>query len=106
MVVCFCRYLYYEEVEITKDNIYEMIYAAHKFKLYSLTEKCSKFLENIVHITEQNALKYLEKSLTYNALDLMETCVTFIDAHDDLLEHADFEDLFQESSSYSLCAVD
>lgn len=68
----FFRFLYFEEAEIKGDSVIGILYAAEKYGITELLQKCKFFLET--HITEDNICIILENALSFNMDGLFQKC--------------------------------
>ena len=72
----FCRYLYYEHVDITADNVLPVLYAAKKYMLYPLAERCMNFLQDTISV--DTVCIILNHSILYDEMDLTDKCIQYI----------------------------
>lgn len=72
----FFRFLYFEEAEIKGDSVIGILYAAEKYGITELLQKCKFFLET--HITEDNICIILENALSFNMDGLFQKCQNVI----------------------------
>ncbi|XP_046358858.2 BTB/POZ domain-containing protein 6-like [Haliotis rufescens] len=72
----FLRYLYTNSVELTTDSVTGLLYAAKKYSVKSLSEKCVSFLDSALNA--DNACDILEQAHLYNEEDLAGTALRVI----------------------------
>lgn len=72
----FFRFLYFEEAEIKGDSVIGILYAAEKYGITELLQKCKFFLET--NITEDNICIILENALSFNMDGLFQKCQNVI----------------------------
>jgi hypothetical protein len=72
----FYSYIYYEEVTLTPDIALPLIYAAKKYMVPSLVEKCVKYLEDM--LSSENVCGILEQSLLFDEDNLKQKCLKMI----------------------------
>lgn len=52
------RYLYYEQLELTEDSVFAVLYAAKKYLVTSLARRCVTYLESV--LSPENVCLFLE----------------------------------------------
>src|ERR1700761_9269652 len=62
-LIYFCRYLYYEEIDLTNDTVFAVLYAAKKYLIKSLATLCIQFLDRI--LGPENVCVFLENSFLF-----------------------------------------
>ncbi|XP_046571143.1 BTB/POZ domain-containing protein 6-like [Haliotis rubra] len=72
----FLRYLYSNCVELTTDNVSGLLYAAKKYSVKSLSEKCVRFLDSALNA--DNACDILEHAHVYSEEGLAEAALRVI----------------------------
>ena len=65
----YCRYLYCEEFLLDDDLVYDVMYVAKKYLIFSLTERCLEYL--ITNLTPQNVCCSLNYALFYDERELL-----------------------------------
>jgi hypothetical protein len=68
--------MYSGEVVLSGHNVLHVMYAAKKYLLDDLVERCSKFLEE--ELSEENVCSILNHCLLYDEKTLLNKCETFI----------------------------
>ena len=58
MLRWFGRYLYCEQLELSEDNVFSVLYAAKKYLVRSLCRRCVAFLESV--LSPLNVCAFLE----------------------------------------------
>jgi len=72
------RYIYYEESNISGENVMVIMYASKKYMLPGLTSVCTKYLDQSVDLT--NACLILNQSISFDEKELTEKCFKIIDS--------------------------
>lgn len=67
--------MYYEEKNITENNVTRIIYAAEKYGISELFNDCQPFFES--NITENNVCVIMENGAFYNMKELFSKCQNF-----------------------------
>ncbi|XP_067664410.1 BTB/POZ domain-containing protein 6-like [Haliotis asinina] len=75
----FLRYLYSNCVELTTDNVSGLLYAAKKYYVKSLSEKCVSFLDSALNA--DNACDILEQAHVYSEEGLAEAALRVINVN-------------------------
>ncbi|XP_023931637.1 BTB/POZ domain-containing protein 6-like [Lingula anatina] len=70
------RFLYLEEVNITPNNVLEIRYAALKYLVPALAERCREFL--VENLDVENVFTVLNHAVDILDLDLTDQCLAFI----------------------------
>lgn len=70
------RFLYTDQVNLTIENIKEVIYAAHKYDVKRLGSVCARFLAE--HLCHENVIDYLANIHIYNN-ESSDECLKYID---------------------------
>lgn len=86
-------FLYCEQATIDADNVKQLLYAAKKYAVKGLVDKCLAFLESSINV--QNVCNILEQVHLYDGKNLEMKCVNYIH------EHA--EDVLKSDAFRSLC---
>ena len=71
--------MYTDNVELSPDHVMALIYAAKKYMLPALVDRCKTFLLNC--ISAENVCVIIEQSATFGESDLAETCREFLILH-------------------------
>ena len=66
------RFLYYDDVWLTGGNVIEVLYLAKKYMIPSLSDECSKFLQE--NLNTQNVFCVLPGVCIYDEAALVESC--------------------------------
>lgn len=72
----FLQFFYFDHVQLTVDNIAEVIYLGSKYHVDECLEICSKFLKNLLN--ETNIIWGYKLALTYELKSLKSFCETII----------------------------
>ena len=75
------RFMYSDEVNLTADNVMQVLYLANKYLLPSLADKCSEFLRE--NLDGSNVFAVLPDALKYEEKDLVDHCWKVIDNETD-----------------------
>ena len=75
-IILFHRFMYCEEANISADTALPLMYAAKKYLLLNLVDRCQKFLQENLDI--ENVCCILELSLIFDENQLRERCLAFI----------------------------
>ncbi|XP_053375218.1 BTB/POZ domain-containing protein 6-B-like [Mercenaria mercenaria] len=70
------RFIYSDSAELNGNNVLSCLYAAKKYCLQGLIEKCSAFLED--HIDADNVCEVHEQAIFYDIKSLQQKCFDFI----------------------------
>ena len=70
------RFLYYEKVHLTADNVTSVMYAAKKYLVSPLIIQCRRYLEDAVNETEVCTI--LQQSLRFSEEELTGKCLRFV----------------------------
>ncbi|XP_045172403.2 BTB/POZ domain-containing protein 6-B-like [Mercenaria mercenaria] len=70
------RFIYSDSAELNGNNVLSCLYAAKKYCLQGLIEKCSAFLED--HIDADNVCEVHEQAIFYDMKSLQQKCFDFI----------------------------
>ena len=102
LFACFfcCRYMYLDEVHLSDATCVDILYAAKKYMVSSLQEKCKEYLEQ--HMTEESVWNTLEHAVQMNEEDLEEKALEYID---ECTEECLLSPLFKQISHGTLCRV-
>lgn len=88
-------FIYIGAVELTSENVFEVMYAAHKYEVYKLETLCCNFLYKTMDIS--NVLEIYESSLLFNN-NITKQCLEWIDdLFDDLVKWEGFMNLKKTS---------
>ena len=71
------RYMYYDEVILTGNNVMQVLYLAKKYIVPSLATKCSEFLEH--NLDEDNVLAVLSQAFKFSESRLVSQCWLILD---------------------------
>ncbi|XP_045177655.2 BTB/POZ domain-containing protein 6-like [Mercenaria mercenaria] len=86
-------FLYCEQAAVNAGNVKQLLYAAKKYAVKGLVDRCLTFLESSMNV--QNVCNILEQVHLYDGKNLEAKCVNFI------YEHA--EDVLKSQAFTSLC---
>jgi hypothetical protein len=70
------RYIYYEDVQLTADNVLPVLFAAKKYMMDNLVVRCLCFLKD--NIREDNVCTILNHCVLYDEKELVGKCLKFI----------------------------
>ena len=70
------RYIYTEKADLTGDNVLSLLYAARKYEVTSLLQKCRTFLER--NIEPVNVCDILKHAVELNDDEITENCVNYV----------------------------
>ncbi|KAK3103789.1 hypothetical protein FSP39_021913 [Pinctada imbricata] len=88
------EYIYTEEIELSFDNVSQLLKAADKYKIPGLRQKCLEFMEN--DVTEETVCVILDEAVRMDHGDLVQKCLRYIDK--------DTSDVFKSPGfSHPLC---
>lgn len=65
------NYIYTNSVDLNLDNVIEILYAAHKYNLSFLEDRCEQFIDS--HTTYGNALATIHQLFQYNAFETIKS---------------------------------
>ena len=71
------RYLYSDEVNLSGNNVMQVLYLAKKYMVPSLADKCSKYLRD--HLDASNVFNILPMAQKYEEKELNDRCWEVID---------------------------
>ena len=71
------RYMYSDEVILSGSNVMGVLYLAKKYMVPSLTDKCTKFLQD--HLDPSNVFSILPSAQKYEEKNLVDRCWKVID---------------------------
>lgn len=96
------RYIYYEDVDLSEDNVFPVLYAAKKYLVTSLSRQCIHFLSSI--LSPENACAFVENSFLFEEEDssLRKSCLDVIRRHSRRVFHSE---TFYQTSRETLCQV-
>ena len=95
-----CRYLYLDEVHLSDATCVGILYAAKKYMVTSLQEKCKEYLKQ--NLRQETVCTALEHAVQMNEEDLEETALEYIDEPtEECLQSA----LFRQISHGTLCRI-
>ena len=96
--------MYSGKAALSGHNVLQVMYAAKKYLLEGLVQRCSKFLED--EISKDNVCTVLKQCLLFDETTLAEKCVTFIAADPKVVfESADFMNI-NETTLHHLLSDD
>ena len=96
--------MYSGEAALSGHNVLQVMYAAKKYLLEGLVQRCSKFLED--GISKDNICTVLKHCLFYDETTLAEKCVAFVAADPKVVfESADFMNI-NETTLHHLLSAD
>ncbi|XP_069122948.1 BTB/POZ domain-containing protein 6-A-like [Argopecten irradians] len=72
----FIRYLYTEEIDITEDNIVDILYVGKKYFVDKLVDKCQVFINSMV--ANENAVSILQIAEAFCLGNIRQHCVKHI----------------------------
>ncbi|XP_060554744.1 BTB/POZ domain-containing protein 6-like isoform X4 [Ruditapes philippinarum] len=70
------RYMYSDDIELDVNNVSCCLYAAKKYALYDMANKCAKFLETKIGV--DTACTIYEQAKLYDEAQLATKCIDFI----------------------------
>ena len=73
------RYLYGDEVNLTRSNVMQVLYLAKKYLVPSLAERCTEYLRE--HLEASNVFSILPQAQKFEDKDLEERCWSVIESH-------------------------
>ena len=73
------RYLYGDEVNLTRSNVMQVLYLARKYLVPSLAERCTEYLRE--HLEASNVFSILPQAQKFEDKDLEERCWSVIESH-------------------------
>ena len=73
------RYLYSDEVNLTGNNVMQVLYLAKKYLVPSLADKCTEYLRE--HLEASNAFSILPHAQKFEDKDLEKRCWKVIELH-------------------------
>ena len=73
------RYLYSDEVNLTGNNVMQVLYLAKKYLVPSLADKCTEYLRK--HLEASNAFSILPQAQKFEDKDLEKRCWKVIELH-------------------------
>ncbi|KAL3858821.1 hypothetical protein ACJMK2_009073 [Sinanodonta woodiana] len=89
------RYVYFEAFQPDGDSILALLYAAKKYAIGNLIDKCVSWLEEGVCV--DNVCSILQQAHTFDEQDLQKKCLEFImDQGSSVLKHSSFRNLSPE----------
>ena len=71
------RYMYSDEVNLSESNVMEMLYLAKKYRVPSLADKCTEYLQE--NMDPSNVFSILPSAKKYEEKNLVEQCWKVID---------------------------
>jgi len=93
--VVFSRYIYSDLVQLTLDNVADVLKVANKYKVFGLIGACLKFMLKNIH--EDSVCFILQQAYKYDCKTLMDKCLYNIDKDtSDILGSEDFLSLTKE----------
>ena len=69
------RYIYTDSVQISNDNLFDIVFAAKKLKLGDLEKRCAEFLET--KISDDNVGNYVEQAMQFDSEECIATCLEY-----------------------------
>ncbi|XP_052084905.1 BTB/POZ domain-containing protein 3-like [Mytilus californianus] len=75
----FLRWIYTDKIEVSSENVREMLYISEKYMFYSGKDACEKFLKKSV--TTSDAIVALQTSIEFHLLDLQRASLKYIHQH-------------------------
>lgn len=90
------RYMYSDDIELDVNNVSCCLYAAKKYALYDMANKCAKFLETEIDV--DTACSIYEQATLFDEVQLATKCIDFITENSkEVLISEDFHTLAFES---------
>lgn len=84
----FLAYFYKGDVELTTDNINEIVYMAHKYQDDDILKECTTFMTERLSIV--SVLQYYALAIRFNQANLRLNCENFISINMDILICSEF----------------
>lgn len=95
--------MYYEEVKLTEEMVFHVLYASKKYMVTSLSTRCIDYLSTT--LSPENVCAYLENSFLFDEEQerkLKRSCHDVIKRHSRIVFHSES---FYQSSRETLCQV-
>ena len=84
--------MYLDELTLTNDNVLDVLYAAEKYLVGGLIDKCTQFLAD--NITDDSVCSIVNQSLLYSEKELLLKCIEYISQNSrGVFESSDFLNL-------------
>ncbi|KAL3858855.1 hypothetical protein ACJMK2_009105 [Sinanodonta woodiana] len=91
----FLRYVYFEAFEPDDDSIMALLYAAKKYAVETLVDKCVSWLKEGISV--DNVCSILQQAHAFDEQNLQKKCLEFImDNGSSVLKHSSFRNLSSE----------
>ncbi|WAR03269.1 BTBD2-like protein, partial [Mya arenaria] len=81
------RFMYTGEIQLMPDSVMAMMYAAKKYDIQPLTNRCNIFLEKEIAI--DNVCVILDQALKFAEEDLIQPCLSFVSKNIDQVFQSD-----------------
>ena len=76
LYVIFFRFLYCDDVNISTDTCFSLIYSAKKYQIGALEAKCVGFMER--NLNDHTAASFLDQAVFFNEEKLIQKCLGFL----------------------------
>lgn len=95
------KFIYTEMVDLTPENVLEVMYLANKYLIKKLSEQCEKFVKNNISI--ENSLAILKESIYFKCELIEKECVDFIGKNTaQIMNHPNFLKTGKKTVKYLL----
>ncbi|XP_052784536.1 BTB/POZ domain-containing protein 2-like isoform X1 [Mya arenaria] len=81
------RFMYTGEIQLMPDSVMAVMYAAKKYDIQPLTNRCNTFLET--EIAVDNVCVILDQALKFAEEDLIQPCLSFVSKNTDQVFQSD-----------------
>jgi len=103
-MLCFERFIYYEDCNLSGENVLPVLYASKKYMVPALTERCAEFLQDSLHV--DNACVIYEQCLYFDEVAILDKCRSFIETRTrEVFDSDSFKDLSRMYHSLTVCTV-
>ncbi|WAR27990.1 BTBD6-like protein [Mya arenaria] len=95
------RFMYTGEIQLMPDSVMATMYAAKKYDIQPLTNRCKTFLEK--EIAVENVCIILDQASKFEEKELIQQCLSFVSENPDLVFESDgFLSISSETMRYVL----
>ena len=91
----FLRFIYSDEVNLSRSNVMGVLYLAKKYMVPTLAGKCTEYLQN--HVDPSNAFNILTTAEKYGEKKLVSRCWEVVDRHTQVAVKADGFTIIEKS---------
>ena len=92
---CHHRYIYYDGAELCGENVLHVMYAAKKYLIDGLVDRCKVFLDQEMSIS--NVCTIMSHCVLYDEQELIDKCMELVNDHpEEVLQSGDFLDISSE----------